>query len=137
MTKPLDVATDGARRAYLLKPFTGRTHQIRVAMKSLGAPVLGDPMYASAADADLEERAYLHAAAVRLPAGCNALVDGGTALTVICRPHEGAAFRSEGFARAWNAWFPSEGSEVGDALDDHTASEPWFAGTPMASRVVS
>lgn len=29
-------------RAFLLKPVTGRTHQLRVAMKSLGAPVLGD-----------------------------------------------------------------------------------------------
>lgn len=29
-------------RAFLLKPETGRTHQLRVAMKSLGAPVLGD-----------------------------------------------------------------------------------------------
>lgn len=29
-------------RAFLLKPITGRTHQLRVALKSLGAPVLGD-----------------------------------------------------------------------------------------------
>lgn len=27
------------------KPFTGRTHQIRVHLKHLGAPVLGDPVY--------------------------------------------------------------------------------------------
>ena len=26
-------------RAFLLKPLTGRTHQLRVAMKSLGSPV--------------------------------------------------------------------------------------------------
>ena len=31
-----------ALRAFLLKPETGRTHQLRVALKSLGAPVLGD-----------------------------------------------------------------------------------------------
>lgn len=30
----------------LLAPRTGRTHQIRVHMKYLGAPVLGDPLYA-------------------------------------------------------------------------------------------
>ena len=40
----LAVAGCGGRplRAFLLKPVTGRTHQLRVAMKSLGAPVLGD-----------------------------------------------------------------------------------------------
>lgn len=34
-------------RLFLLKPLTGRTHQLRVAMKSLGSPVLGDPIYGS------------------------------------------------------------------------------------------
>lgn len=34
-------------RAFLLKPVTGRTHQLRVAMKSLGAPVLGDEVRAA------------------------------------------------------------------------------------------
>jgi len=32
-------------RGYLLKPHTGKTHQLRVAMKSLGAPILGDNRY--------------------------------------------------------------------------------------------
>lgn len=35
-------------RAYLLKPETGRTHQLRVAMKSLAAPILGDEVRAGA-----------------------------------------------------------------------------------------
>ncbi len=52
-------------RAYLLKPGTGRTHQLRVAMKSLGAPVLGDERYAAKAAASREERCYLHCAALR------------------------------------------------------------------------
>ena len=137
VSRSLETATDGARRAYLLKPLTGRTHQIRVAMKSLGAPVLGDPMYASAEDAAREERAYLHAAAVRLPAGCTALVDGGGALSVLCPPHEGAAFQSAGFARAWSEWFPfgecaGGRAPCGALLDGH---ERWFEGTPVASRV--
>ncbi|WP_026957678.1 TIGR01621 family pseudouridine synthase [Aliagarivorans taiwanensis] len=33
------------RRLFLLKPHTGRTHQLRVAMKSVGAPILGDKRY--------------------------------------------------------------------------------------------
>jgi tRNA pseudouridine32 synthase/23S rRNA pseudouridine746 synthase len=44
-------------RLFLLKPQTGRTHQLRVALKSLGSPVLGDVRY-SGGEAD---RGYLHA----------------------------------------------------------------------------
>jgi tRNA pseudouridine32 synthase/23S rRNA pseudouridine746 synthase len=32
-------------RIFVLKPHTGKTHQLRVAMKSLGAPIIGDPRY--------------------------------------------------------------------------------------------
>jgi tRNA pseudouridine32 synthase/23S rRNA pseudouridine746 synthase len=47
-------------RLYLIKPFSGKTHQIRVALKSVSAPILGDELYqASAAD-----RVYLHAYAL-------------------------------------------------------------------------
>ncbi len=44
--------------------FTGRTHQIRVHMKSLGFPILGDPLYGWKPDARLArqpERVMLHA----------------------------------------------------------------------------
>eukprot|EP00960_Hanusia_phi_P059182 764091-Hanusia_phi.AAC.17 len=33
-------------RLFLLKPTTGKTHQIRVAMKCLSSPILGDAIYA-------------------------------------------------------------------------------------------
>jgi len=32
-------------RGYLLKPHSGKTHQLRVALKSIGAPILGDNRY--------------------------------------------------------------------------------------------
>ncbi|MGX1113157.1 tRNA pseudouridine32 synthase/23S rRNA pseudouridine746 synthase [Pseudoalteromonas sp. MBR-15] len=48
-------------RAYLLKPFSGKTHQLRVAMKSIGAPILGDVTYAGNPD----ERTNLHAYALQ------------------------------------------------------------------------
>jgi len=32
-------------RLFLLKPRTGKTHQLRVAMKSIGAPIIGDARY--------------------------------------------------------------------------------------------
>ncbi|MCB6185182.1 TIGR01621 family pseudouridine synthase [Leeia sp. TBRC 13508] len=44
-------------RAFLLKPYTGKTHQIRVAMKSLGCPILGDGRYSG----ESADRGYLHA----------------------------------------------------------------------------
>ncbi|WP_020210486.1 TIGR01621 family pseudouridine synthase [Gilvimarinus chinensis] len=44
-------------RLFLLKPFTGKTHQLRVALKSVGAPILGDTNYA----AEPADRVYLHA----------------------------------------------------------------------------
>ncbi len=34
------------KRLFLLKPKTGKTHQLRVALKSLGSPIIGDRLYA-------------------------------------------------------------------------------------------
>ncbi|WP_430462788.1 TIGR01621 family pseudouridine synthase [Thalassolituus sp. LLYu03] len=48
------------KRLYLLRPFTGKTHQLRVALKSLGCPIEGDERYGQASD-----RTYLHALALR------------------------------------------------------------------------
>lgn len=44
-------------RGYVLHPKTGKTHQLRVAMKSLGCPILGDQRYGGTE----AERLYLHA----------------------------------------------------------------------------
>ena len=48
-------------RLFLLRPLTGKTHQLRVALKSLGAPILGDERYAKTH----ADRMYLHAWALR------------------------------------------------------------------------
>ena len=45
------------KRLFLLKPHTGKTHQLRVALKSLGAPILGDQRYKGTSS----DRLYLHA----------------------------------------------------------------------------
>ncbi|PHR84300.1 MAG: TIGR01621 family pseudouridine synthase [Colwellia sp.] len=50
------------QRLYLLKPHSGKTHQLRVALNSIGAPILGDPLYNTNSVAD---RGYLHAYALR------------------------------------------------------------------------
>ncbi|WP_137937542.1 TIGR01621 family pseudouridine synthase [Chitinivorax sp. B] len=51
-------------RLFLLRPRTGKTHQLRVAMKSLGAPILGDTLYGGKMEA--VDRVYLHAYTLRL-----------------------------------------------------------------------
>ncbi len=48
-------------RLCLLKPTTGKTHQLRVALKSLSAAIIGDELYA----AKKSDRMYLHAYAMR------------------------------------------------------------------------
>ncbi|MGL4833991.1 MAG: TIGR01621 family pseudouridine synthase [Shewanella sp.] len=48
-------------RLYLLKPHSGKTHQLRVALASLGVPILGDELYGGAA----ADRCYLHAYSLR------------------------------------------------------------------------
>ncbi len=50
----------GGKRLVVLKPHTGKTHQLRVALNSLGSPVCGDPLYQSA-NAWRYDRTYLHA----------------------------------------------------------------------------
>jgi len=47
-------------RAFILKPYSGKTHQLRVALKSVGSPILGDTLYAGTID----KRTYLHAFAL-------------------------------------------------------------------------
>lgn len=59
--------TDGVHSLVELKPTTGRTHQLRVHMKYLGHPILGDPVYGE----EKADRLYLHAGAleITLPGG--------------------------------------------------------------------
>lgn len=49
-------------RLFLIKPHSGKTHQIRVALSSIGSAITGDPMYNAHSVAD---RGYLHAYAIR------------------------------------------------------------------------
>ena len=56
--------TDIGTRVFLLKPSTGKTHQIRVALKSVGAPIIGDRLYGGNLDTSID-RTYLHAFSLR------------------------------------------------------------------------
>jgi tRNA pseudouridine32 synthase/23S rRNA pseudouridine746 synthase len=50
-----------------LEPFTGRTHQLRVHMQSLGHPMLGDSLYAPVDIKALTPRLMLHAQDIGFP----------------------------------------------------------------------
>ncbi|WP_283131014.1 TIGR01621 family pseudouridine synthase [Enterovibrio norvegicus] len=60
VTQFFSTSVGEGRRAFLCKPFTGKTHQIRVALKSVGSAILGDNTYGGL-EAD---RGYLHAYAL-------------------------------------------------------------------------
>lgn len=78
------------KRLFMVKPHTGKTHQIRVALKSLGAPILGDDLYG---DSTTDERAYLHAYSI-------AFTLVGQAYRYSELPREGGEFLSEAFHAA-------------------------------------
>jgi tRNA pseudouridine32 synthase/23S rRNA pseudouridine746 synthase len=74
-------------RLFLIKPHTGKTHQIRVALKSLGSPILGDNLYGG----DEAERTYLHAYALRF-----SFKDEN--IELVCPPTVGQLFVHDAFA---------------------------------------
>ncbi|WP_136484525.1 TIGR01621 family pseudouridine synthase [Vibrio sp. H11] len=64
VTQFFSAAAEPGERLFLCKPHTGKTHQIRVALKSVGSAIVGDPIYNPGSSAD---RGYLHAFALRFP----------------------------------------------------------------------
>jgi tRNA pseudouridine32 synthase / 23S rRNA pseudouridine746 synthase len=84
-------------RAFLIKPYTGKTHQIRVALKSLGSPVAGDERYADKAEAQKEDRGYLHAYALRF-------TFKGERLSFVLPPEEGDRFNTSEFKDLLEMW---------------------------------
>ena len=80
-------------RLCLLKPKTGKTHQLRVMMKSLGASIVGDKRY-SGLDSD---RLYLHAYAMKFSYQ-------SIAYEFKTLPIEGHKFSSNEFKEAVEGW---------------------------------
>lgn len=68
-------------RLFLIKPLTGKTHQIRVALKSIGSPILGDELYKGEAS----DRTYLHAYCIRF-------IYQQQPINIICPPDKGELF---------------------------------------------
>lgn len=79
----------GGLRLFIVRPLTGKTHQIRVALKSIGAPILGDDRYHGGA----ADRCYLHAYALRFRLD-------GELYHYLDTPSSGEAFQSTAFENA-------------------------------------
>lgn len=69
-------------RFFVIKPHTGKTHQIRVMMKSLSSPILGDNLYTGSSN----DRVYLHAYMLQFS-------DLGTDYQLRCFPQSGSHFK--------------------------------------------
>jgi 23S rRNA pseudouridine955/2504/2580 synthase len=69
-TEYVTVSRAGQKATWMaLRPYTGRTHQLRAHMKAIGHPILGDPKYGDETSAPLSEglKLQLHARRVSLP----------------------------------------------------------------------
>jgi tRNA pseudouridine32 synthase / 23S rRNA pseudouridine746 synthase len=93
------------QRLFIVKPGTGKTHQIRVALKSLGAAIAGDPLYSAEHASDFD-RCYLHAFCLRF-----SLFD--KSYQFIQLPKEGILYLQDQFLQAmdeymepWNLNWP-------------------------------
>ncbi len=89
------VQTAGVKAAFVaMQPLTGRTHQLRLHMQLLGAPIAGDPKYMTdrPLPGGLENKLHLHARKLTLP-GPN----GDISFEAPLPPHMMAAFEQLGF----------------------------------------
>jgi tRNA pseudouridine32 synthase/23S rRNA pseudouridine746 synthase len=106
VTRYVCLGRTGRLVMFIVRPLTGRTHQVRVALKSIGAPVLGDPIYYRRSLSEKgTDRAYLHAFAMRFS------IDGGE-FSFVRIPGSGIHFgeeaireKMEGVTAPWElAW---------------------------------
>lgn len=85
-------------RLFIVKPHTGKTHQIRVALKSLGAPILGDELYGGDQIGMSVDRVYLHAFSL-------GFLFEGEQYRFTVTPREGEYFCSLNFDTAMAGWY--------------------------------
>ena len=82
-------------RLFLLRPRTGKTHQLRVALKSIGAPIVGDPLYHESVQ-PVPDRTYLHAYGLGFSLQ-------GQRYRFLCPPSQGERFTDPCFTEALQA----------------------------------
>lgn len=90
------VSAAGNRAAWMaMQPLTGRTHQLRLHMQLLGAPIAGDPKYMTdrPLPGGLENKLHLHARSLKIPYEGK----GDVYIEAPLPPHMALAFDSFGF----------------------------------------
>ena len=95
-TEFVTLSRAGHRVAWMgLRPYTGRTHQLRAHMKAMGHPILGDPKYGDEASGGLSGglKLQLHARRIELPHP----VRGGLILEAPISSELAAGFERFGF----------------------------------------
>lgn len=98
VTQFFSAALGQGRRLFVIKPHTGKTHQIRVALKSIGSPILGDALYADTQSCLDIDRVYLHAYSIAFS------VQGHT-YRFTQPPKEGCFFSGDEFNSAFESFF--------------------------------
>jgi len=71
-----------------VSPQTGRTHQIRVHLASIGHPIMGDPLYGGKKNAGLAKRLMLHAYSLEFSLPAQAGLPNGRRLRLEADPEE-------------------------------------------------
>ncbi len=97
VTQFFSTASLPGERLFLCKPHTGKTHQIRVALKSVGSGIVGDPIYNGGSHSD---RGYLHAFALRFELNHQAY-------EFVCDPRNNNVL-----GKKWNDEITSQGIEA-------------------------
>ncbi|SHO56389.1 TIGR01621 family pseudouridine synthase [Vibrio quintilis] len=99
ITQFFSAAGENGERVFICRPRTGKTHQIRVALKSVGSAIVGDPVYNPASHAD---RGYLHAYGLRFDYQ-------GEQFSFTCDPREydftGTRWHQTAVSNAIEQWF--------------------------------
>ncbi|MGY2573694.1 TIGR01621 family pseudouridine synthase [Vibrio sp. C8] len=97
VTQFFSASAEPSERLFLCKPHTGKTHQIRVALKSIGSAIVGDPIYNASNEAD---RGYLHAFALKF-------IYAGETFQFLCDPRG-----KEYLGQKWNSEVVSQNIEL-------------------------
>ncbi len=98
VTRFFSCAASPGLRLFLLRPLTGKTHQLRVALKSVGAAIIGDQRYHSASEQSAD-RGYLHA-------WCLAFDWQGERREYLCDPDIGELFLQDAVKQQLESWKP-------------------------------